>query len=424
MHYKRFNGRASAILTTLILALALAACSDASTPTPVSQPQISVGSVATANNSGTPTAISTATSAPATATPNPGATATLPASAAAVAPTATAVVQSGAVMPPPDLTLEEPASSQSTPLPDIADLPHLNGVVKIPLLNSNPSSAQPTPVVKANYGPNNNPKVGLQIGHYQIDQLPNEQASLRGQTGGSGGGVREVDFNQTVVRLVAALLTAKGVTVDILPATVPVGYTADVFVAIHADAAGSGGPNGYKMARSRFSAIPQTDDTLLNILYETYGKATGLPTDSSITRNMTGYYAFNSRRRLYAVSKVTPAVIVETGFLTSAADRAVLLGRTDAVAKGIADGIWQFLQSRPPLEQREKPQSQSPSVDAALEITPVYAEGGGKLIAYVSKGQRFEFFEDKGEYYSVFVPVLRQQGYIRKSDAVRSGAPR
>jgi N-acetylmuramoyl-L-alanine amidase len=263
--------------------------------------------------------------------------------------------------------------------------------------------------------------VGVQIGHYQIEQLPDEQASLRSQTGGSGGGVREVDFNQNMAHRVEALLTARGVTVDILPATVPIAYTADVFIAIHADASTSGNPSGYKLSRSRFSAIPQTEDALVNILYETYGKATGLPTDTGITRNMTGYYAFNNRRRLYAVSSITPAVIIETGFLTSASDRNVLLGRPEAVAEGITEGIWQFLQSRPPLEKREKPQVQIRAIEAKLENTPVYAEGGGAIIAYLSKGQRFESYEDKGTYYSVYVPILRKTGYIRKTDVQSSG---
>ena len=42
-------------------------------------------------------------------------------------------------------------------------------------------------------------RVALQVGHLRIDELPDDQARLRGQTGGSGGGIREVDVNLAVV---------------------------------------------------------------------------------------------------------------------------------------------------------------------------------------------------------------------------------
>jgi hypothetical protein len=47
------------------------------------------------------------------------------------------------------------------------------------------------------------------------------------------------------------------------------------------------------------------------------------------------------------VAAHTPAAILEMGFLTSAADRAVLLQRTDAVADGIAAGLLRFLAEVP-----------------------------------------------------------------------------
>lgn len=340
------------------------------------------------------------------------------------APTLTPVPPTSAATNQVDENIDETARGQNPTLPNLDELPRLNGVPKVPLLNSSLQRAQPPPVVKANYGLNNAPRVGLQIGHFETELLPDEQSSLRTSTGGSGGGVREVDLNQDITRRVAALLIAKGVTVDVLPATVPIAYAADAFVAIHADATNSGGPSGYKLARSRFSAIPQTDDALVSTLYQFYGKATGLPTSDAITRNMTGYYAFNSRRRVNAVSRITPSAIIEMGYLTSASDRVVLLGKKDIIAQGIADGIWNFLQNRPTLEKREKPQENAPAVEALLENTPVYAEGGGPIIAYVNKGQRFEYYENKGSYYSVFIPVLRKTGYIRKTDAASTISPR
>jgi N-acetylmuramoyl-L-alanine amidase len=418
-------------LTALTLALTLAACGESTTVTPV----VKVNSVA-------PTSVSNATPVATTApTKTTSAIPNVPAATNPVASSPVAAVTPTAVPPIPTVAQptatptqealnqvndpqDDPSRGTNQPLPDPNSLPRLNGVPKIPLLNTSLASVQPEPVIKANYGENGAPRVGVQIGHYEIDKLPDEQKSLRTSTGGAGGGVREVEVNQEIAKRVAALLTAKGITVDLLPATVPPAYTADAFVAIHADAASGGGPSGYKLARSRFSAIPQTDDALVNSIYHTYGKATGLPTSDSITRNMTGYYAFNSRRRLYAVSKITPAAIIEMGYLTNTSDRTYLLGHKDVVAQGIADGIIRFLQNRPALDQREKPQQRTPAIEALNENTPVYAENGGPVIAYVSKGQRFEFYEDKGTYYSVTIPVLRKPGYLRKTDAGPSVVPR
>ncbi len=186
-------------------------------------------------------------------------------------------------------------------------------------------------------------RIGLQVGHWRTHELPDELARLRTATGGSGGGVREVDLNLTVAQRTAEQLRARGYTVDVLPATVPPAYRADVFLAIHADAVTSPGPRGFKLARARASALPVTDDRLVAIMREEYGRATGLPWSPAITRNMTGYYAFSFRRYDHAVASTTPAVILEMGFMTNASDLRFLLGRTDVVADGIARGILRFL---------------------------------------------------------------------------------
>jgi N-acetylmuramoyl-L-alanine amidase len=60
---------------------------------------------------------------------------------------------------------------------------------------------------------------------------------------------------------------------------------------------------------------------------------------------MTYYYAFNSRRYCHAVAPGVPQAIIETGFLTSASDRQLLIGNPSVPAQGIADGIRAFLES-------------------------------------------------------------------------------
>ncbi len=186
-------------------------------------------------------------------------------------------------------------------------------------------------------------RVGLQVGHLRIADLPDDQARLRGQTGGSGGGYREVDVNLAVVTRAAALLEARGVTVDILPAAVPPRYQADAFIAVHCDASADTGANGYKLARYRASQLPIADDLLIASLSEAYGAATGLRLDDNITRPMTGYYAYNARLYRSIISPQTPSAIFELGYLTNPGDRALLTGRQDALAAALAGGVLRFL---------------------------------------------------------------------------------
>lgn len=317
------------------------------------------------------------------------------------------------------------SAAQSNPVTyNVKDLPRRNNLPVLPLINPAPARATAQPPLKENYGANGQPKVAIQAGHWMINQLPDELASLRTQTGGAGGGVREVDYVLDLSKQVVKLLQDKGIEAELLPATVPVDYTADAFVALHADAVDGGGPGGYKLARSRFSAIPATDDALMNALYDAYGKATGLRRDSNITRNMTGYYAFNNRRHVHGITRATPGVILETGYLTNASDRAYLTTHQDEIAQGIVDGIMDFLNNRPPLELREKAATTVPAVEVKQDNTVVLAQPDGAPLAYVAKGQRFEFFDTRGDYYSVRLPVLNKTGFLAKADVSQTTLPR
>jgi N-acetylmuramoyl-L-alanine amidase len=185
-------------------------------------------------------------------------------------------------------------------------------------------------------------RVGLQVGHWRLDQVPRELGRLQGGT--SGGGKQEWEVALDLALRTKSLLEQAGFEVDILPATVPARYRAHVFVAIHADGDPAGRVRGFKIARPGFSSIPDVDDRLVASLYTAYESATGLPRDDAhITRRMLYYYAFNSRRYCHAVATGVPQAIIETGFLTSAADRRLLLGNPGLAARGIADGVGAFL---------------------------------------------------------------------------------
>ena len=194
------------------------------------------------------------------------------------------------------------------------------------------------------WNPPGQKRVGLQAGHWQTYDVPEELRRLG--PGSSAGGWDEWEVNLLVARRTAAILEAAGVQVDLLPTTIPVRYRAHAFISIHADGDVSGRLNGYKMARPGFSSIPAADDDLIGNLYREYGAATGMVRDSDdhISRRMTFYYAFNTRRYHHAIDLGTPAAIIEMGFLTNAGDRAFMTGQADRVAAGIANGVLRFLE--------------------------------------------------------------------------------
>jgi len=190
--------------------------------------------------------------------------------------------------------------------------------------------------------PEGPPKVGLQVGHWKNEELPEELTRLIGNTGTTGGGYTEVEVNLEIAQLVAKHLEAEGIHVDILPATVPVDYWADAFIAIHADGSTDRSASGFKIAAPRRDLTGKTQ-SLVTYLELAYESATLLEKDPNITRNMRGYYAFSWWRYDHAVDPMTTAAIVETGFLTNAADRRIIAVTPEVPAKAIAQGILNYL---------------------------------------------------------------------------------
>jgi hypothetical protein len=189
-------------------------------------------------------------------------------------------------------------------------------------------------------------RVGIQAGHWKCEEFPAELASLRTSTGAAGKGWREVDINLQLSRKVIVLLEARGIEVDLLPATVPPDYKADAFVSIHGDANNNTGLSGFKIARSARSTIPAIEDRLVAAMRAEYEVGTGLKWhQATITPNMLHYYAFNQRLR-HSVAPTTPSVILEIGFLTNAGDLKLVTEQQDRIAQAIADGIVRFLESR------------------------------------------------------------------------------
>jgi hypothetical protein len=190
-------------------------------------------------------------------------------------------------------------------------------------------------------------RVGIQVGHYATADVPKEYGTrIITQTGASWRGYNEVDINHDIADRTAKLLRAQGVEVDVLPTTVPVGYLADVFIALHGDSDGVGELSGFKMAHG--SRRGPFEGRLLQIIKDTYAVETGLPYDAEhVTRAMSGYYAHNWSRYQHATSPFTPSVILEMGFLSSDHDLTLMVDHPDRLAVAIANGIMKFLDENP-----------------------------------------------------------------------------
>lgn len=189
-------------------------------------------------------------------------------------------------------------------------------------------------------------RVAIQVGHWKSDEAPDELRRLIPQTGAEWEGVTELEINLDVAQRVGVILNSKGIAVDVLPTTIPVGYVADAFVALHADSDGVGVNSGFKMAHG--ARRGPYEDALLTDIKDSFGAATGLDYDAThITRNMTGYYVFNWSRFQHAVAAHTPAVILEMGYVSNDDDRALMLDHADLLANAIATGVMKFLDETP-----------------------------------------------------------------------------
>jgi len=261
-------------------------------------------------------------------------------------------------------------------------------------------------------------RVGIQAGHWKIEELPEELRRLRSSTGARYGSYREIDANLDVARRVVEYLLAAGIQVDLLPATVPPGYRADAFVSIHADGAYRPGVRGWKMSTPwRSSAASRM---LLDAMVRTYPLFTGLPEDRyGTTYNMRGYYAFSPHRFRHAIDRRTPAIIIEMGFVTVAQDREVFFAAPDTVAQGIAAGIVRYLSRHDPLDQaavavRSYPVMRVASEQAELTFHP---EENARVAGRLEGGTLVRpVYQENGWVEVIVWGNYRRFGWMREAD--------
>lgn len=298
----------------------------------------------------------------------------------------------------PTLAAASPTSAPPTSAPPTATAP------------PPAATATPAPTAAPTADPAAPPRVGLQVGHWRIEEHPDEMARLRKFSGAYYRGYDEWEVNIIIAEAVRARLEAAGVVVDLLPAKVPMGYAADAFLSIHVD--GVTGPaaetrRGWKVA-TPFRAS-QASQGLAEALGAAYAATTGLPVDrEEASYNLRAYYAFASYRYWHSIAPTTPAAIIEVGFMTHPDDRALIFDRPDLIADGIARGMLDYLDAYYPLSAaarapvgqgllrpagaglalREAPGDQRPALVAVspdARLVPM-SERDGWLLVFVQGG--------------------------------------
>lgn len=180
--------------------------------------------------------------------------------------------------------------------------------------------------------------IGLQVGHWKNTELPEELAKLRSNHGAVTDTTKEWEINHAIATRTAAMLEKEGITVELLPATIPKGYKADMFVAVHADQNPNKKLTGFK-ATGAWNDETGNAMSIAETMEEEYIRTTRMKKDFQVTRAMKEYYAFNHKKFTHAIHPDTPGIIVETGFVTNEYDKKILLEYPEIPARGLANGI-------------------------------------------------------------------------------------
>lgn len=266
-------------------------------------------------------------------------------------------------------------------------------------------------------------RIGIQSGHWKIDELPDELTRLRSSTGAAFGSLRESDINLAVARDLALRLMAKGYAVDLLPATVPPAYRADLFVSIHADRADLPHRQGWKLAPP-WRASPWS--SALGEALSAAFRAAGLPEDrGGVTANMRGYFGFSWRRFEHAISPYTPAVLVELGFLGNAVERARLRDRPDYYAAILEKGIEAYLADYERNNLSAYVPQVFPRLVAGLSGARLRAgpDRVSALLETVDSGRSIMVVGRRGDWYEVYARAARMPAWVPMSELVPAPTP-
>lgn len=273
-----------------------------------------------------------------------------------------------------------PAASPSPP-----SAPPATATPALPTATAVSATATAAPPTVAPVAP---PRVGLQVGHWKIEDHADEMAKLRRFSGAYYGGYDEWEVNMLIAEAVKARLEAAGVTVDLLPARIPISYAADAFLSIHFDGvagAEAATRRGWKVA-TPFRAS-RASLALAESIAAAYPAITGLPTDEEqASYNLRAYYAFASYRYWHSVAPTTPAAIIECAFMTNPADRELIFGRPELLAEGVAQGVLDYLAASYPLSDEARAPIGRGMLRPARAGVPMFERAGEQSPVLLSLG--------------------------------------
>lgn len=176
-------------------------------------------------------------------------------------------------------------------------------------------------------------KIGIVSGH-RGPQIPPDPGAV------CPDGLTEAEVNFAVATHVVRNLRGRGYSVDLLDEFDPRldNYQAVALVSIHANTCQNFGErvSGFLIARAAARSGIGNDDLLVDCIARYYNQSVGLDRREGLTLDMTDYHTFRE------IHQLTPAVIIELGFML--ADRDVLTGKQEEMAKGITDGVLCFLE--------------------------------------------------------------------------------
>lgn len=157
-------------------------------------------------------------------------------------------------------------------------------------------------------------------------------------------GLTELQVNESIAHATVNALLSAGFRVDLFEEFDPrlEDYRAVALISIHADSCMPINElaTGFKVAAAQDTTVPDRAQRLATCLSNRYSSKTELTFHAgSITRDMTNYHTF------YEIDPLTPAVIIETGFLFL--DRDFLTQKPEIAARGILDGVMCYVNNEP-----------------------------------------------------------------------------
>jgi N-acetylmuramoyl-L-alanine amidase/Bacterial SH3 domain len=266
--------------------------------------------------------------------------------------------------------------------------------------------------------------VAVQPGHWKIDELPAESRRRPRSIGAVHGTTREVDINLAVVDALVPMLEEENWRVIVVPATVPPGLRADVFLSIHADWGSDPDRRGWKLAPPWRPSIASRE--ISEALKSSFRAEERLKEDEGgVTVGMRGYFGFSSHRYLHASSPYTPAVLIELGFVTNAGDRELMLSQPEYYAGIIHRGLEQHFYTRGRSGTASLVPLEFESMTAGEEGAVVRRnpDHSSSAIHRLDAGDFIRPVDTAGGWYEILLRNPFRTGWVWKDELVMRSAP-